>query len=148
VEGRLAHFADRPLSLGSTSTTFACNGEKGSPGAPGSPWTAGGTLPEGATETGTWGAQVPKLAPGLIPISLPIPMAAEPEVVFVHGATEFNGEGEDPGRAPGGLFFGQSSVRTQTTCPSGETLHKSSGERVLSGFGARPRDTQTKESQR
>jgi hypothetical protein len=70
-------------------------GEKGSKGDTGSPWVAGGTLPEGATETGTWGAQVPKLAPGLIPISLPIPMAAEPEVVFVHGAIEVNGNEED-----------------------------------------------------
>ncbi len=31
-----------------TSTTYACNGEQGSP------WTAGGTLPSGQTETGSW----------------------------------------------------------------------------------------------
>jgi hypothetical protein len=32
----------------------ACNGEKGLKGTTGSPWTAGGTLPVGATETGAW----------------------------------------------------------------------------------------------
>ncbi len=46
------------------TTTFACNGaegeageegEKGEKGDEGSPWTLGGTLPSGATETGTWG---------------------------------------------------------------------------------------------
>lgn len=31
-----------------------CNGAKGSAGTPGSPWTAGGTLPVGSTETGAW----------------------------------------------------------------------------------------------
>jgi hypothetical protein len=31
------------------SKKYACNG------APGSPWTAGGTLPDGATQTGVWG---------------------------------------------------------------------------------------------
>lgn len=45
--------------------TFACNGEEGSP------WTAGGTLPSGATETGSW--FTPE-AEG--PISFPIPLAA------------------------------------------------------------------------
>jgi hypothetical protein len=32
-------------------------GEPGAPGAEGSPWTAGGTLPSGSTETGAWGVQ-------------------------------------------------------------------------------------------
>lgn len=31
-------------------------GKQGEKGVTGSPWTAGGTLPKGATETGTWGA--------------------------------------------------------------------------------------------
>jgi Collagen triple helix repeat (20 copies) len=38
---------------------FACNGEEGEPGKngkEGSPWTAGGTLPAGSTETGMWEA--------------------------------------------------------------------------------------------
>ena len=45
---------------------FACNGEEGvgtqGPAGPtgpqGSPWTAGGTLPAGSTETGTWNAGI------------------------------------------------------------------------------------------
>lgn len=38
-----------------SGTTTACNGAKGEPGEPGEPWTVGGTLPEGATLTGTYG---------------------------------------------------------------------------------------------
>jgi hypothetical protein len=51
-------------------TTFACNGSEGKEG---SPWTAGGTLPSGKTETGTW-AFVSN-AEGLIraPLSFSIP---------------------------------------------------------------------------
>jgi hypothetical protein len=40
----------------STGDDYVCNGENGNPGAAGSPWTAGGTLPAGATETGAWAA--------------------------------------------------------------------------------------------
>jgi len=45
---------------GSSVKHYACIGEDGEPGEKGekgdegSPWTAGGTLPPGATETGTW----------------------------------------------------------------------------------------------
>jgi hypothetical protein len=40
-----------------SSTSLVCNGKKGEQGEPGedgSPWTAGGVLPTGATETGTY----------------------------------------------------------------------------------------------
>jgi len=71
-------------------TTTACNGEKGKAGAqgpPGEPWTAGGTLPEGSTETGTWTiSQTAKkgkeateelgLTRPSTAISFPIPLAA------------------------------------------------------------------------
>jgi hypothetical protein len=60
-------------------------GEQGDPGDPGedgedgSPWTAGGTLPPGATQTGIWSFQ--GLVDGFqfikIPMSFPIPLAAE-----------------------------------------------------------------------
>jgi hypothetical protein len=61
------------------STTFACNGKEGSP------WTAGGTLPPGATETGSWVASGSKAQTeaelqngGLYtPISFPVPLAGE-----------------------------------------------------------------------
>jgi hypothetical protein len=67
-----------------TSTTYACNGEKGATGATGKkgdPWTVGGTLPEEATETGAWafgtGAAVPEGEVLRVSISFPIPLAAE-----------------------------------------------------------------------
>jgi hypothetical protein len=46
--------------VSASGNTYACNGKAGTAGAPGAPgpqgnpWTAGGTLPEGATETGAW----------------------------------------------------------------------------------------------
>jgi Collagen triple helix repeat (20 copies) len=59
-------------------------GAKGDPGAPGpegeagSPWTAGGTLPSQATETGTWtlGQSVPAESNYFLPLSFPIPLSA------------------------------------------------------------------------
>jgi hypothetical protein len=76
---------------GSTGKKYACNG---------SPWTAGGTLPAGATETGTWGGAVNKFkykenettgeleevaggASAFLPISIPIPLTAAPEPIFL-----------------------------------------------------------------
>jgi hypothetical protein len=61
------------------SPTYACNGKEGSP------WTVGGTLPPGATETGSWvvsGSEAQTEAElqngGLYaPISFPIPLAGE-----------------------------------------------------------------------
>ena len=51
-------------------------GSAGSQGPAGSPWTAGGVLPSGATETGTWGGSgAPTLEMyGTVPISFPIPL--------------------------------------------------------------------------
>jgi hypothetical protein len=52
------------VSAGAPS--YVCNGEEGSP------WLAGGTLPKGATETGTWLVVKGQLSS----ISFPIPLAA------------------------------------------------------------------------
>jgi hypothetical protein len=65
-----------------------CNGEEGQQGLSGSPWTAGGTLPVGSTETGTWGVSAAlrkaptetepgEFATSLSPISFAIPLASE-----------------------------------------------------------------------
>jgi hypothetical protein len=68
-------------------------GEEGTPGAPGkegSPWTAGGTLPSGATETGTWAAHFePNKTEGIWPstISFPIRLAAPLAPTAVHYVT-------------------------------------------------------------
>lgn len=64
-----------------SGSTFACNGkdgEDGEPGEPGEPWTAGGTLPQGATETGGWAfsGTYTSAAPPKASISFPIQLAA------------------------------------------------------------------------
>jgi hypothetical protein len=60
---------------GSSATKQAiCNGEDGLQGVPGEPWTAGGVLPTGATETGSWGDTFS--VQGVAPISFAIPLNA------------------------------------------------------------------------
>jgi hypothetical protein len=59
-----------------SGTNAICNGAKGREG---SPWTAGGTLPEGKTETGEWTSPAVEHttgAPFLTAISFPIPLAS------------------------------------------------------------------------
>lgn len=74
------------------------DGTDGAPGPEGSPWTAGGTLPSGATETGTWGAFI--AGEQVVPISFSIPLAAAigpAKAVVVEGtpgAECDNGSGE------------------------------------------------------
>jgi hypothetical protein len=53
-------------------------GKEGKPGLPGSPWTAGGTLPSGKTETGTWAfGPLDKGQQAFVAVaSFPIPLAA------------------------------------------------------------------------
>lgn len=53
---------------GSAEPEEVCNG---------SPWTAGGTLPTGATETGTWSASGLQGAEVYVPISFAIPLGTE-----------------------------------------------------------------------
>jgi len=68
------------LTVGASSTNV-CNGEEGLQGEPGEPWTAGGTLPGGATETGNYVISS-ETGKGLYvgfavgSISFPIPLAA------------------------------------------------------------------------
>jgi hypothetical protein len=58
------------------SKKYVCNGK---PGAVGSPWTAGGTLPIGATETGTWSAaqelEQEEFPPGHASVSVVVPIS-------------------------------------------------------------------------
>jgi hypothetical protein len=61
------------------------NGTDGTDGKEGSPWTAGGTLPKGATETGTFSAIFTVHASGDLmssPISFTIPLEATPEAHY------------------------------------------------------------------
>jgi hypothetical protein len=61
---------------GAASGVEVCSGGEGPEG---SPWTAGGTLPVGSTETGAWGfGQVPAgVAVQRVPISFAIPLPAK-----------------------------------------------------------------------
>lgn len=62
-------------------------GKSGEKGATGSPWTAGGTLPKGATETGTWFAGVNAEKLGFDAISFSIPLAGALDAEHVHYVT-------------------------------------------------------------
>jgi hypothetical protein len=86
----------------------AATGVKVCNGGEGSPWTAGGTLPEGATETGAWlvsGSKVQAEAQdgGLYtPISFPIPLALsipEDHVIYVEGLVPNECKPDAPGFA-------------------------------------------------
>jgi Collagen triple helix repeat (20 copies) len=78
-------------NVGSTGAT----GAAGAKGASGSPWTAGGTLPSEATETGTYLISSPNGAPtfaSYLPsnISFPIPLSApldSAHTIFVPGSS-------------------------------------------------------------
>lgn len=95
-------------------------GAAGATGPEGSPWTAGGTLPPGRTETGTWVAEAfnfPAAFSVLSQISFPIPLAAASEEGKAHvlnqketeeneeeeGTDECTGSAENP-TAPAGLL--------------------------------------------
>lgn len=99
------------------TTTLACNGKEGKEG---SPWTAGGTLPSGKTETGTYVLRKTDNAstePATTGISFPIPLGSAPTTLsFVHiGETlpeGCQGSAEKPEALPGNLciFEGEASL--------------------------------------
>jgi Collagen triple helix repeat (20 copies) len=67
-------------------------GATGATGATGSPWTAGGTLPSGATLTGSWGG-VPAESTVQVAVSFPIPLASAPTPVVVKSEENKSAEG-------------------------------------------------------
>jgi len=69
---------------------FVCNG---------SPWTAGGALPKGATETGVWSVTIGPSTTGTAATSFIIPLGAAPQVVYVPAGKEEEFEQECPGNA-------------------------------------------------
>lgn len=64
-------------------------------GADGSPWTVGGTLPSGKTETGVWAGNVSPVGSGQAPISFPVPLAADIDEAHVR-LNDFTTETLDP----------------------------------------------------
>jgi hypothetical protein len=74
VGGAIVEVATKP-----ETEKEVCNGKEGEKGAEGDPWTAGGTLPPGATETGVWSFKANGES-GLevyAPFSFPIPLPNE-----------------------------------------------------------------------
>ncbi len=125
--------------LSASGENALCNGEKGEQGDEGDPWTAGGSLPTGATQTGTWsftGTVVEKLSAGttdykakynplgaIIPISFPIPLAGtldESHVIVVHNE-EVNGNcpgsALDPQAESGYLCVYESALLVKLSSP-------------------------------
>ncbi len=82
--------------------TAGADGADGSQGPAGDPWTAGGTLPTGSTETGVWTASVDSSGNGYGPISFPIPLPAPIEFSDAHIITgETPPECDNGAGAPG-----------------------------------------------
>jgi len=80
-------------------------GDKGDKGDEGSPWVAGGVLPSGKTETGTWAVGgATAIHVEWLDISFNIPLSAAPTVVFNEPeTTNCPGTFEDPKAAAGKL---------------------------------------------
>jgi Collagen triple helix repeat (20 copies) len=122
-----------------------CGGEEGPEG---SPWTAGGTLPKGSTETGVWAFSKGE-KPGVVPISFPIPLA---KPVGVHvlelgepSTEECPGTPQEPKAKEGFLclYTNEMEAPEVTLAPGGvgsatvgEVFNVFSGKPSLEGGGA------------
>jgi len=76
-------------------------GKQGAKGDKGDPWTAGGVLPPGATETGVWGYTLAEGAEDIIPVSFPIPLASPIAIEPTSNVHVIGTPGEDPTNCPG-----------------------------------------------
>jgi hypothetical protein len=85
------HCTEGGVKFVGTTKTYACNGKKGKEG---SPWVAGGTLPEGRTETGVWAVpfQSEAFESLALMLSFPIRLAAPLNSSSVHYINEANKE--------------------------------------------------------
>jgi len=124
---------------GSGEPLEICNGEAGQAGEDGKPWTAGGTLPKGSTETGSWSMGTVTKAPEsfasefvFAPVSFAIPLEAsldEPKVHYINPAgEEVIGLGTTQ---PPATCTGNS---THPTAPAGELCVYASLEQGASEF--------------
>ena len=99
--------------VAANGTTYACNGENGSP------WTAGGTLPPGATETGVWSLTGGGNGETYVPLSFTIPLAQPLGSSQVHyvpekGAGVCKGTAEEPTAPSENLCVYQSALNSAT----------------------------------
>ncbi len=105
-------------------------GKQGIQGKEGSPWTAGGTLPSGKTETGTWTTSVVTTSVIVFEtdISFPIPLAnpggAESAFGFTKEETEEIEEGKTVGTS------GCKGTAAEPTAPAGKLCLYTSSEFV------------------
>jgi hypothetical protein len=109
--------------------TYVCNGKEGKPGKEGSPWTLGGTLPPGATETGAWSFNADETAsPVFVPISFPVQLAKVLTSAHVHYSTDPNfTDFDEAGEGTIGCKSGLSNY-ISPTAPAGELcVYRSSG---------------------
>jgi hypothetical protein len=121
---------------GSGQKNEVCNGEEGEVGEP---WTASGTLPPGATETGAWffsGSSGEVAAP----ISFPVPLAAVLEVENTHvvtaiGDSTCTGTMEIPKAPPGELCVYESGGGFPNATREG-VYHLSAGAKGADTSGA------------
>ncbi len=91
------------FKVGGVTKGKACNGKKGEDGEDGSPWTLGGTLPSGETETGTWAINGASNTSNYEQISFTLPVdpaAGGPEPVAVTGESAEGCPGLDENDVP------------------------------------------------
>jgi hypothetical protein len=97
---------DGGIEYKGATTNSVCNGGQGPEG---SPWTAGGTLPEGETETGAWvfsplsAAGAPATAFAETDLSFPIPLENEIPGANVHFEPTGGFEGAEEVACPGSV---------------------------------------------
>ena len=136
---------------GSGAKSYVCNGEKGKDG---SPWTAGGTLPAGASEHGQWiitGSEISGItqkgrsSTGIsfpVPLSSPLLEANAHVIQFEEGAgeakpspaivaKECTGTWESPGAASGNLCLFVSPTQVGSIA-QGPTITDAESEGVFS----------------
>lgn len=91
-------------------------------GATGSPWTAGGVLPEGATQTGVWAKldgspnELPEGSTAYAQVSFPIPVDPAPSFVFVPSNPSTGDFGSDGANGCPGVVNGKPQADKGKLC--------------------------------
>jgi hypothetical protein len=103
----------------------------GATGPEGSPWTAGGTLPSGKTETGTWGANqisTEEFFELHVPISFPIPLKKAGDGTAVFFFTEGKVENQEFGTSGCKWELGEPEAKPEATTPGTLCVFTQGGE--------------------
>jgi Collagen triple helix repeat (20 copies) len=121
----------------------ACNGEEGTPGKEGSPWTAGGVLPSGSTETGAWTSgrfehETETENYSTTAISFPIPLKAALGAEHVHYVSLKKVENHEVPAECDGIVNG-----VETESSAADPLAKEGNLCVYQGIVVEPEGTET-----